>query len=67
MEWRPIDTDLPREEVLLWTGGRCVVGVLVSGSSSEGDRSDFMDSWSDSILPWPSHWMPLPSPPRGIK
>ena len=62
MEWRPISFDLPHQEVLLWTAGRCAIGILVADAGA-GGRNEFMDRWNDSLLPWPTHWMPLPDPP----
>jgi hypothetical protein len=54
---------MPRKPVLIWSKGTCMVGCLVDGR--EGDDLAFMDPKSDALLPWPSHWMELPTPPVG--
>ncbi len=63
MRWIPTSKALPEREALLWSGGRCRIGVLVS--ATRGDPAPvFMDSNSDELLAWPSHWFELPPPPQ---
>jgi len=63
MHWIPIAKVLPDGEALLWSAGRYRVGVLVA--APEGDpKPAFMDSSSDELLAWPSHWCELPAPPE---
>jgi hypothetical protein len=62
--WTKVSTDIPAEEILIWSGGRCVVAVLVSGSDENGEWKEFMDARTDDLLEWPTHWMPLPGAPE---
>lgn len=50
-------------EVLIWSNGACAIAVCVDGANEDGPWRVFMDARSDEILPWPSHWMPLPPAP----
>ena len=63
MQWRPVTPDVPSDDVLLWIGGRCVVGCLIQGITGSETWRVFMDSRTDDLLPWPSYWMPLPEAP----
>lgn len=59
MKWRPIET-APRdgEDVLVWTGGGIERAFWTSGG--------WHDTLAYGVLS-PSHWMPLPSPPKPPK
>jgi len=57
--WRMLSDPPPAGDVLIWDGGRCFIGVLVRDAKS----AVFMDPRTSDILPWPTHWMPLPPPP----
>lgn len=63
-EWRPVTSDVPHEELLVWSGGRAVVAVLVAGEGPEGPWREFMDARTDDLIDWPTHWMPLPPAPK---
>jgi len=63
--WRPIDANTPEHNILLWNGE----GVVESG------RCDFDNQWWDAfnatdyeygepMQPQPTHWMPMPTPPK---
>jgi len=63
--WMPIKTGPPAgEQLLIWVDGGCALAVMVEGSDSKGPWRVFMDPRSDEILPWPTHWMALPSAPE---
>jgi hypothetical protein len=66
MEWRQINDDVPTERVLLWTGAGYAIGILVVDRSSDSGHRHFMEIWNDSLLPSPTHWMPLPDPPAEV-
>jgi hypothetical protein len=59
VRWTAISEALPDGEVLIYCAGEYRLGVLVDGDADPG----FMDIHSSDMLPWPSHWMPLPRPP----
>ena len=58
-KWLPIES-APHSEhhpILVWNG------VEVTGAAPwEGGWADWMHDWMD---PRPTHWQPLPTPPRG--
>ena len=66
-EWRPIHTAPRDREILLYARGGVYVGKLRHGALGEPQQQHFgwraycCGRWSD-----PSHWMPLPAPPRSI-
>jgi hypothetical protein len=64
--WIPTAEILPDSnvDVLVWSGGRCVVAVLLTGRDERGAWRDFMDPVTDGLLEWPTHWAPLPPPPQ---
>lgn len=58
MEWQPIET-APKDgtQILLGkVGGSMIVGFWNGYAWDDGDF--------DSNVSWPSHWMPLPEPPK---
>src|SRR3546814_19122514 len=61
--WRPISYLPPKQEVLIWSGGRPVVGLLLSGTQDGKDWRDFIDPRTNDRLEWPTHWMMLPGSP----
>ncbi len=63
-EWSPASADMPSHEILIWSGGRAMVGVLVKGTDEKGDWQDFLEARTSEILPWPSHWCLLPEAPE---
>lgn len=63
MHWIPTAKALPQGEALLWSGGHYRIGVLVSAQAGDPSAA-FMDSRSDELLAWPSHWCELPAPPQ---
>ncbi|WP_165357615.1 DUF551 domain-containing protein [Sphingosinicella sp. CPCC 101087] len=66
MQWTSINDSQPSEEVLIFTKGGCRIAVLVKDPADNSDVGDFMDPKSGDLLPWPTHWMPLPSPPSSL-
>lgn len=60
MEWQPIET-APKD-------GAC---VLITGEGLVRECRSFRDDWGDPVYSeWffeatPTHWMPLPEPPKG--
>jgi hypothetical protein len=63
-QWSPIeDPPPPGSAVLIWIDGAFAIAILVEGEDAGGHWRVFMDSRSDEILPWPSHWLPLPPAP----
>jgi hypothetical protein len=58
--WISIRSKLPDSEALVWTSGRFAVASLFT--RPDGSRA-FMETHTDCVLEWPSHWMPLPQPP----
>lgn len=65
-EWRPIETApwelAPGEQwMLLWNGHWRGVGRRYAGYD---DDPGFCDETTEFIEPAPSHWMPLPAPPK---
>jgi hypothetical protein len=63
--WLKVRDDVPPgKDVLLWTGGKAVVGSLMIHSRPDGTTSaNFMDVLGNEILPWPVYWMRIPPPP----
>jgi hypothetical protein len=70
MRWQPIeelampDPDGPIEFVVLWNGENVTVGVRRSEYSFEDALWIDRDGDMNPIVPPPTHWMPLPEPPR---
>ena len=59
MKWIAVTEALPSDAALICAEGEYHLAVMVG---SEEDPA-FMDLHSCDLLPWPSHWMPLPGPP----
>jgi len=61
-DWRPMDTCPENTSVLFWIGhvvtGRMKRNVLRAG----GYRQDYF--WGGVFDAIPTHWMPLPAPPK---
>ncbi|MFA9201472.1 MAG: hypothetical protein ACEQR8_09875 [Cypionkella sp.] len=62
MDWIAIGDSVPADAALIFAEGEYYLAVLVSGA--EGSAPAFMEVHSADLTPWPSHWMPLPAPPR---
>jgi hypothetical protein len=65
-EWQPIEK-APKDgtELLLWSPQ--ADDVALTGYHHVGRWCDYLDGWAicaDEYTTTPSHWMPLPSPPR---
>ena len=74
MEWQPIET-APKDHVTvvdLWSGGfrytNCAWGKPTYGKeytwvqlNASRDSDGLVD---EQVIPYPSHWMPLPEPPE---
>lgn len=60
-EWRPIET-APKQDLFLGTDG-CIVEIS-SWSMDPGIAHYYMGSYDDPIRYRPTHWMPLPEPPK---
>lgn len=60
MQWQPIET-APRD-------GENVLLADESGSMIVGFWNNRTNAWDDgdyrSFMTWPTHWMPMPKPPR---
>lgn len=61
MFWQPISTAPKNESIILCIGGKIVVGHY----KLEWDawKAEFTHD-NHGALPHPSHWMPLPEPPK---
>ena len=59
MKWIAVTEALPSDAALICADGVYYLAVLVGFAAD----SVFMDLHSSDLLPWPSHWMPLPGPP----
>ena len=65
LSWVTVDHDIPAGDVLAWTGGKAVVGTMLVERRADGTEfQSFMDVLGNEVLPWPSHWMRLPRPPK---
>jgi hypothetical protein len=62
MEWQPIET-APEgiSDLLLWNGQRVFLGWLSDDGWHDSTNVEHQD-WPES--PQPTHWMPLPEPPK---
>ena len=56
--WQPIET-APKDgaEVLVWCGGSMFIACMEVGRW-------FFERTDHSVKPVPTHWMPLPEPPK---
>jgi hypothetical protein len=62
MKWQIVADELPREEVLVWSDGRAVVAEFIP-ADRKIPKPLCINLRTEDILPWPTHWMPLPPPP----
>lgn len=64
--WMEVANDVPvGQDVLVWSAEKAVVGsLLVERRPNEAEIRSFIDVLGNEILPWPTHWMRLPPPPR---
>ena len=67
-QWQPIET-APKDatEILVWADGRgcAVVTWMVEGYAGPTWQLTHTGSYAeDSEVYWPTHWMPLPEPPK---
>jgi hypothetical protein len=65
--WRSIETALKDEEIIVYSGFDGVCTAYYDGETGSWFRSgkhpcDFDFVQSDEV--YPTHWMPLPEPPR---
>ena len=57
-EWQPIETaPMDGTDVLVWCGGPMFIACMEVGRW-------FFDRTDHSVKPLPTHWMPLPLPPK---
>ena len=68
MEWQPIET-APKDSTIVLLYGLCVdwasAGVTMGYFNEDyGWRSQETDGYNDPFLLQPTHWMPLPEPPK---
>lgn len=64
--WAPIETAPAASELLIYSGGRCLIATVVEGTGPHGPWRAFMDPRTDEIYPSPTHWMSLPEPPAAF-
>lgn len=51
------------EDLLVWSGGRAVVGSLLIDLRPDGTEfRSFMDVLGNEILAWPTYWMRIQPP-----
>jgi len=63
--WRAIDDQAPPGRTLLIvSSGLCRLAMLICGDGPDGPWQAFMDPYTDELLAWPAHWMPLPAMPE---
>lgn len=68
-EWRPIET-APKDgfghRVLLWSWEYEIYGICYFGVDPQDGNSaeSWRMAWDYQLFPEPSHWMPLPEPPK---
>lgn len=68
-EWRPIDSAPKDERVLIFVPGwgtNAADGVFLAEWQREGYwQPEYAEvTMLDEPCDWPTHWMPLPNPPR---
>ena len=66
MEWIKVEDQIPDEgqDVLLFCYDQIIVGHC---SIKRDGRVDFWSMHGDKLYPAPTHWMPLPEPPKQEK
>jgi hypothetical protein len=62
--WMEVGDELPEGDILVWSAGKAVVGSLLLHRKADGaETRSFIDVLGNEILPWPTYWMLIPSPP----
>lgn len=71
MEWRRIEDGLPyaprghwSDEVLVYTIYKGQDGISIDSYYHAIDGKGFWQAHRHEVMPKPTHWMPLPKPPR---
>jgi hypothetical protein len=63
-EWQPIET-APRETpVLIWIGDRALISQQLYEQANWEDTYQSFWFWDTDRDELPTHWMPLPEPPK---
>jgi hypothetical protein len=62
-QWNLTEELLPSQDALIWADGRYMVASFVDGIRDGKKWQVFMDTRTDDLLPWPTHWMSLPRSP----
>lgn len=68
-EWQPIETAKPNESVIVFADGNVGEAIWKRFVWSEGDVDDEGWWWANTDGEYsyqirPTHWMPLPAPPK---
>ncbi len=67
MNWQPIETAPKGQNVLVWSSGDVVIAQGAHGlwiATVEGFPAYYGYSDETILLTKPTHWMPLPEPPK---
>ena len=62
-EWKPIETAPEDSEILLWDGKGIYIGECWPDCRGDDSQPYFIVLEIGQIFP--THWMPLPEPPKG--
>jgi hypothetical protein len=65
-QWQPIETAPQGQRVLVYLGGRVTIAQDININKENDEDQQWVLSWHGpiSINEMPTHWMPLPSPPK---